>query len=210
MHIELKNIKPEYMSEEEVASSDIYLKEQLVFHQGKKYLIAASSGKGKTSLLNFIYGVNKNFDGEINYITDSKHHSAFDLRLNKLSYVFQDLKLFPEISLIENILLKNKLTDHKSIEEIDLWLDRVGLLHRKDQPVKTLSLGQRQRAAILRALCQPFDFLLLDEPFSHVDEKNIDILIPLLSKEVEKQGAGIILTTLDQKHFFNYDQILNL
>jgi ABC-type multidrug transport system ATPase subunit len=76
--------------------------------------------------------------------------------------------------------------------------------------VKTLSLGQRQRVAIIRALCQPFDFLLMDEPFSHLDDDNIAILTELIGSEVEKQKAGMILTSLGSEYNFTYDTIYQL
>ena len=65
MNIELRNLKPSYMSESEVAGSDIYLQPSVTFEQGKKYMICARSGHGKTSLLNFIYGSNLHYDGQI-------------------------------------------------------------------------------------------------------------------------------------------------
>ena len=80
----------------------------------------------------------------------------------------------------------------------------------KDQLVETLSLGQKQRTAIIRSLCQPFDFLLLDEPFSHLDESNIEILTSILNQELDYQNAGFIMTTLNNEYLFNYDKILNL
>lgn len=198
------------MSEEEISSSDVYLQPKLLFEKGKKYLIRASSGRGKTSLLNFIYGNNTHFDGKINYLTSLKHSSPFDFRERKMSYVFQDLKLFSELSLVENIQLKNILTKYKTTEEIDEWIDRVGLSHKKDAPAKTLSLGQRQRVAILRALCQPFDFFLMDEPFSHLDAKNVGIVVSIILEELESQQAGLIITSLGEEKFFNYDYQLNL
>ena len=71
MTIELHNLKPKYMSELEVAGSDIYLKPSVVFEQGRFYMVCASSGHGKTSLLNFIYGVSDSFDGNV-YLTEDE------------------------------------------------------------------------------------------------------------------------------------------
>ena len=94
MTIELKNLKPRYMSESEVAGSDIYLQPSVLFEQGKKYMVCARSGHGKTSLLNFIYGSNLNYDGQILYHSPAlpstpQHSSAlpFSLRLRHLSVV---------------------------------------------------------------------------------------------------------------------------
>jgi len=210
MNIELQKVKPTYMSAEELKNSEVYLSEKVVFQEGNKYLISASSGHGKTSILNFIYGSNINYEGQILFDGSKREDEIFSLRQNRISYVFQDLKLFPALTLLENILLKNNLTNHKSQQEIEAWIDRVQLGHKKSSPVQTMSLGQRQRTAVLRALCQPFDFLLMDEPFSHLDEGNVRILCDIISEEIELQKAGLILTSLGSKDYFNYDAILNL
>lgn len=198
------------MSEAEVSPSDIYLQDQVVFEKGKKYLIKANSGHGKSSILNFIYGSNINFQGEIDYKTGSEENDIFEFRKTRLSYVFQDFKLFPDLTIFENIQLKNSLTNHKTTEEIDALIERVLLKHKRDSLIKTLSLGQRQRVAILRAICQPFDYILLDEPFSHLDNTNIKILTEILNEETKLQNSSLILTSLDSLYLFDYDKVLNL
>ena len=210
MTIQLHNIKPTYMSATEIAGSEVYLQENILFSKGNKYLIKASSGHGKSSILNFIYGNNFNYDGEILYNNSFNKNDVFDLRKSNLSYVFQDFKLFDELSIFDNIILKNKLTNHKTATEIETLLTRVQLSHKKDALVKNLSLGQRQRVAIIRALCQAFDFILLDEPFSHLDKENIKILTKIINEEVGKQQAGLIITTLNNDYYFEYNKILNL
>ena len=208
MQIELQNIKPKYMSESEVAGSDIYLKPDVVFERGKKYMVCAKSGHGKSSLLNFIFGSNRNFNGKINY-----HEVVADpflLRRDKLSYMFQDLCLFNELTAFENIQLKNNLTHFKSDAEINAMLDALLAPEKKQQHVGTLSLGQRQRVAAVRALCQPFEFLMLDEPFSHIDHDNAVRLANLITEEVNRQGAGLIVTALDAIDLFDFDITYNL
>jgi putative ABC transport system ATP-binding protein len=208
MDIQLKNIKPTYMSEAELAASDIYLQEKVILKKGEKYLIKANSGHGKSSILNFIYGSNLNYDGSITY--NEEYDTIFNLRRTKLSYVFQDFKLFPDLTVFENIQLKNKLTNYKTAKEIDCLIAEVLLEHKRDSLVKNLSLGQRQRVAIIRALCQPFDFLLLDEPFSHLDSTNINILITILNKELDDRKAGIIVTALEEINYFKFNRVIKL
>lgn len=208
MNIELKNLKPRYMSESEVAGSDIYLQPSVLFERGKKYMVCAKSGHGKTSLLNFIYGSNLNYDGTINY--HEPVASPFDLRLRKLSYIFQDLCLFPELTALENVQIKNNLTGHKSEAEIEAMLDSVLAPEKKYQPLRTLSLGQRQRVAAVRALCQPFEFLLMDEPFSHIDRATSQQVAAMTLREVDAQGAALIVTALDAIDLFPFDITLNL
>ena len=196
------------MSELEVSGSDIYLQNEIIFQKGKKYLLKANSGHGKSSILNFIYGSNLNFDGKIEF--EDNNDSILNIRKLKLSYVFQDFKLFSRLTLWENIKIKNNLTNFKTDEDILMLIDQLGLLEKKDQLVETLSLGQRQRVAIIRSLCQPFDLLLLDEPFSHLDESNIEILTTIINQELSNQKAGFIMTTLNNEYLFKYDKILNL
>ena len=214
MTIELRNLKPSYMSESEVAGSDIYLQPSVTFEQGKKYMICARSGHGKTSLLNFIYGANLHYDGQIIFHSPlSTFHfplSTFNLRLRHLSYLFQDLCLFPELTALENVQIKNSLTGHKSDSEIEAMLDALLPAGKKHQPLRTLSLGQRQRVAAVRALCQPFEFLLLDEPFSHLDRDTAALVADMILHEVEAQHAALLLTTLDPTPLLPFDATLRL
>lgn len=208
MLIELNNLKPQYMSESEVAGSDIYLQPSVRFEQGRRYMVCARSGHGKTSLLNFIYGSSSHYDGTVYFHNDDS--TPLERRRRKLSYLFQDLRLFPELTALENILIKNNLTEFKSTAQIEAMLDRVLAPEKKHQPVATLSLGQRQRVAAVRALCQPFEFLLMDEPFSHIDHESAQAVAALVLSEVEAQGAGLIVTALDPIDLFPFDTTLNL
>tara|TARA_B100001094_G_C18185652_1_gene803613 strand:- start:3153 stop:3782 length:630 start_codon:yes stop_codon:yes gene_type:complete len=209
MHVRVQNIKPKYMSELEVSGSDIYLQNEIIFQKGRKYLLKANSGHGKSSILNFIYDCNNNYTGKIIF-EEYEDDSIISVRREKLSYVFQDFKLFPKLTLWENLKIKNNLTNFKPDLEILSLIDKLGLLEKKDQLAETLSLGQRQRVAIIRSLCQPFDLLLLDEPFSHLDESNIKILTTIINQELANQNAGFIMTTLNNEYLFKYDKILNL
>ena len=211
--ISVLNIQPNYMSKNEVLISEVYLK-SISFKKGKKYLIRANSGKGKSSLLNFIFASNKNYFGKILFdnldIKNYKSEKISSLRKKTISYIFQDFKLFTNLTVWENLIIKNDLTKFKSDNEIQSLLKKVGLYKKINTKVSKLSLGQRQRIAIIRSLCQPFDFLLMDEPFSNLDNDNIKILTELINLEIKKQNAGLILTTLNDEYLFKYDEILKL
>ncbi|WP_297891008.1 ATP-binding cassette domain-containing protein [uncultured Capnocytophaga sp.] len=210
MKIKLQHLKPTYMSGDEIPSSDIYLQPEVIFEQGQRYLIRAQSGQGKTSLLNFIYGASFSYDGKITYNEMFNKKEVLRYRIDKLSYVYQDLRLFPTLTAFENIILKNKLTYYKTEDQINSLIERVGLSHKRDTLVQTLSLGQRQRIALLRALCQPFEVLLLDEPFSHLDDSNTTILREIIEEELQARNASLLLTSLEDNNFFQYNKKLNL
>lgn len=210
MKIKLQHLKPTYMSGDEIPSSDIYLQPEVTFEQGQCYLIRAQSGQGKTSLLNFIYGASFSYDGKITYNDAFSKKDVLRYRIDKLSYVYQDLRLFPTLTAFENIVLKNKLTLYKTEAQINSLIERVGLSHKRDSLVQTLSLGQRQRIALLRALCQPFEVLLLDEPFSHLDDSNTAILREIIEEELQARNASLLLTSLEDNDFFLYNKKLNL
>ena len=199
MKIKLQHLKPTYMSGDEIPSSDIYLQPEVTFEQGQCYLIRAQSGQGKTSLLNFIYGASFSYDGKITYNEVFNKKEVLRYRIDKLSYVYQDLRLFSTLTAFENIILKNKLTLYKTEAQINSLIERVGLSHKRDTLVQTFSLGQRQRIA-----------LLLDEPFSHLDDSNTAILREIIEEELQARNASLLLTSLEDNNFFHYNKKLNL
>ena len=73
-----------------------------------------------------------------------------------------------------------------------------------------LSFGQQQRVAMIRALVQPFDFILADEPISHLDDKNSEIMGKIMLDEAQAQGAGVIVTSIGKHMNLNYERIFKL
>lgn len=210
MHITIQYIIPEYFTP---STSEVWSK-NFEFQPNSKYLVKAISGSGKSTLFNFIYGLNNRFAGTIlfnNTATSSFSETDWTtIRKEKISMVFQGLKLFPELTALENIQLKNVLTHHKSETEIlqmMLQLDVDQLAHKKTE---TLSFGQKQRVAIVRALCQPFKILLLDEPFSHIDQTQITNAIKLINQEVEHNKATLIIASLGDTYNINFTKTLLL
>lgn len=189
--------------ESPVKDSELWLKPEMVFSRGRYYLIEAESGTGKSSLCSYIYGLRRDYDGYI--LIDGKDVKYFsidrwcELRRRGIAYLPQEMRLFPELTVMENIEIKNRLTSYKSEKEIMEFLERLEIAHKADVPAGRLSVGQQQRVAIIRALCQPFDFLLIDEPVSHLDSRNNQIVASLIDEEAKKTGAGIIATSVGNK-----------
>jgi ABC-type lipoprotein export system ATPase subunit len=168
----------------------------------------APSGTGKTTLLSILYGVRRDYDGRV--YMDEADISQFDvekwgaIRREKLSVVFQDLRLFPSLSAMQNIQLKNDLNPSLSESEIRDMAKQLGIDHRMDAPCGRLSLGQQQRVAVIRALAQPFSYLLLDEPFSHLDENNSRKVVELVMERCKKNNAGLLMTSLGPNDLFPF------
>ena len=150
---------------------------QHTFTQGETYGVFAESGRGKTTALSLIAGIRKDYSGSLiiqgipstNW-TDNQW-SAW--RAHSLSILPQGLCLFDNLTALENIeFVSSRFEGSVSRGQIESWAGRLGvqsLLHKK---TSILSFGQRQRIALIRALSKPYQWLLLDEPFSHLDKAN--------------------------------------
>ncbi len=215
MNFELEFVVPKAIADRpSISKSDIW-GQKISFEKGKNIKITAPSGTGKTTLVHILYGLNKNYSGRISYnqqdLATINPIELSRLRQSHWSIVFQDLKLFPAISASENIELKRSMhTTAVKAAEIECMADALGIQSILDQPAGTCSYGEQQRIAILRALMQPFDFLILDEPFSHLDINNKKKAAQLIQAECLKRGAGLIITDLDLDVYFDYQESLNL
>ena len=109
---------------------------------------------------------------------------------------------------MENVLIKNELTGLKSNEEILFYFDALDMTALIDRPCGEMSFGQQQRVAIISSLCQPFHFLICDEPFSHLDDHNIQKACSLIEHELTARQSSLIMLSLDQGYSFNMMNIL--
>lgn len=210
MELNFKNISIPYILSEK---SEVW-NQDIVFKANENYHIKANSGKGKSSLVHTLYGINKNYQGTIYF--DKKNVSQFSMqdwsliRSQKISIVFQDLKLFEKETALFNLLIKNELTQYTNLTQINHFAERLNVAHTFNRPINTLSYGERQRIAIIRALLQPFEILLLDEPFSHLDEQNSLCASQLICEELKKRQALLIRFDLSDDTHFSYHKTFQL
>ena len=211
--IRLDNTLPNVFLARQDVKSDIW-RRQVTLEKGRTYLVEASSGTGKSSLCSFIIGYRRDFDGKILFDgRDSRGLSTSDwtkLRQSHISMLFQELRLFPELTAMENVEIKNSLTGFKGRKEIEGWFEALGIADKMDAPVRLMSFGQQQRVAMIRALVQPFDFLLADEPISHLDDENSKVMAQIMMEEAHRQGAGVVITSIGKHMDLPYDKILKL
>lgn len=185
---------------ESLRRSEVWLAGEVTLKRGCRICVQAESGGGKSSLLAFVYGNRNDYDGQIDFGgRDARTLTVDDwcrLRVGHIALLPQEMRLFPELSVMQNIEMKNALTHHKTSDEIIALLERLGIAAKAGDRLSTLSIGQQQRVAAIRALCQPFDFLLLDEPVSHLDPSNNTLLAQIVDEEATRQGAGVITTSV--------------
>lgn len=215
MQLELKQIVPIPLKDKfSKRGSDIWNR-NLQFAKGEWVKIKAPSGTGKTTLIHIIYKLRYDYEGTVlwnnNELTKITGDTLAEIRQKNISVIFQDLRLFPNLTARENIELKRVLQApfyEKNI--IDVMAEKLGVSHILDQRAGLCSYGEQQRIAIIRALIQPFDWLIMDEPFSHLDQENIAKAAALIAEECTKRKAGFMLTDLDEDSHFKYSRILNL
>ena len=211
--ITLDNVIPDVFTREDVGASQIWLRD-FSFERGKHYLVEAASGSGKSSMCSFIYHNRSDYRGSIRYDNRDALSLTADeisqLRCRHIALLPQELRLFGELTAIDNVRLKNNLTGHFSEDDIRDMFDRLGIADRADRQASQLSIGQMQRVALIRALCQPFDFILLDEPVSHLDETNNLIVAQLISEVADSLGAAIIATSVGNHLMLPGNDIVHL
>lgn len=213
MDIHLRNIMPQPLASIQHGEESIWGRE-VALQSGKKIMLNASSGKGKSTFTNTIFGLRKDFEGSLYF--DKQNTADFsvndwtEVRKTKISVVFQDLQLFYNLSVRENLLLKNRLCDVYTETELKSLLELLEIENKWEQSCGLLSMGQQQRVAIIRAMCQPFEWLILDEPFSHLDTENSQRCLKMINSRCDELRAGFVLTTLGDDYGFTYDQELKL
>jgi ABC-type lipoprotein export system ATPase subunit len=213
MKITLNNVMPHPLASIKHGADSIW-GNLIELNEGKRIMLNASSGKGKSTFTTTSIGLRRDYEGQLLYdgrdIKELNPNDWAEIRMTKISVVFQDLQLFPKLTVQENLLLKNSLTDTYTEVELRQLLEKLEIDDKWNQKCGLLSMGQQQRVAIIRALSQPYSWLIMDEPFSHLDVDNTNRCLDLIHNRTVEQGAGFVLTTLGDDHGYNYDQELKL
>lgn len=211
--IRFQYVIPQVFAQREEQHSDFW-QQPVLLEKGRTYLIEADSGKGKSTFCSYLLGYRHDYSGTILFddvdVRSFKVAQWTAVRQHQISMLFQDLRLFPELTAIENIEIKNNLTGFKTPSQIEQWFDMLGIPDKMNAKVGRMSFGQQQRVALIRSLCQPFDFIVADEPISHLDDQNAAIMGSILMQEVREQGAGVVVTSIGKHIALNYDKVIKL
>ena len=173
----------------------------LEVNKGDIISLIGPSGSGKSTLLRCIHGLEHVDTGKI-YLDDEwmnpEDEKKFREQRNRMGFVFQHFNLFPNMSVLQNCKLAQVEVLNKSDEEAEKtalkYLERVGLIDKKDAYPNNLSGGQKQRVAIARALCMNPDIMLFDEPTSALDPEMIKEVLEVM-KDLGKQGMTMGVVT---------------
>lgn len=171
--------------------------------QGQCISIVGPSGRGKTTLLRCLIGLEYIEQGSIKidgdflvesgkYVDKKKQKDI----LRKIGIVFQNFNLFDNLTVYENLTIVNK--DDKSEEKINKLLDRFGLLNKKNLYPSSLSGGQKQRVAIVRTIMLNPKIILFDEPTSALDSDNKTKVVDLIN-DLKKMDYTLVIVTHDLK-----------
>ena len=173
----------------------------LEVNKGDIISLIGPSGSGKSTLLRCIHGLEHVDSGKI-YMDDEwmnpDNEKKFRMQRNRMGFVFQHFNLFPNMSVLQNCKLAQVEVLNKTDEEAEKtaleYLDKVGLLEKKDAYPNNLSGGQKQRVAIARALCMNPDIMLFDEPTSALGPEMIKEVLEVM-KDLGKQGMTMVVVT---------------
>ncbi len=211
MLIELDKLVPHPLPDRIVKSSAFWSNE-LKIEPHSKVLFSAQSGMGKSTLLHILYGLRQDYSGEAKLEGKSlREFSLADweaIRRERISLQFQDLRLFPNLTARDNLNLLPRI--NSSAPSVEEMTERLGMTPFLDQSLSTLSQGQRQRMALVRALRKPFQLLMLDEPFSHLDEGNQLNACSLIEEVVRGNKAGLLVSSLGSTPPIKFDQRIGL
>ncbi len=211
--ITFSSVLPQVFAQRDDLHSDIW-NQEVTFERGHLYLVEADSGKGKSTFCSYVVGYRHDYSGSVLFDDRDTRQFRFrdwvQMRQRHVSHLFQELRLFPELTALENVQIKNKITGFKSEQQIKEWFDRLGIGDKLNAKCGRMSFGQQQRVAMIRALVQPFDFLLADEPISHLDDTNSAIMADIMMTEARQQGAAVIVTSIGKHMALDYDKTIKL
>ena len=202
--IKVKNVSKHFANETAIDYSDI------TFEKGKSYMLLGASGCGKSTLLNMIAGILSPESGTIEIagedMTKKSQKEKDKFRIQKIGYIFQDFKLIPEMTVMDNIaILRLEKVD---ISDADKVLNSLGILEKKNKKVKHLSGGEKQRVAIARAIVKKPEIILADEPTGNL---NFSIGEAVIKQLIEvSEGKTLIAVTHDERLGKYFDHIIDM
>ena len=191
---------------------------EFAVNAGEKVAVIGPSGTGKTTLLNLIAGITAPLSGAIK-VGDTPIHTLNDagrrrFRITTIGFVFQDFELLDYLDVLDNILHPYRITDalilDKSVRQrAESLAEAMGIGDKLKRPANDLSQGEKQRAAICRALLPRPKLILADEATGNLDPDNKDRILDLLFRAVDEHQATLLAVTHDHELLKKFDRIVD-
>ena len=202
--IQIKGVSKRFQNEKAINYAD------MEFEDGKSYMLLGASGCGKSTLLNMIAGILSPESGEIiiggEEMSGKSQKEKDSFRIKKIGYIFQDFKLIPEMTVMDNIdILRLERVDVSRADEV---LGKLGILDKKNKRIKHLSGGEKQRVAIARAIVKMPEIILADEPTGNL---NFEIGESVIRELIEiSRGKTLIAVTHDERLSKYFDVTIDM
>ena len=191
---------------------------KLDLESGERVAFVGPSGSGKTTLLHLLAGILiprsglvRVGDFELNRLDDAARRA---FRISKIGFVFQDFRLIEYLNVRENALLPYRLNPSLRLDEsvgkrLSLLAEQLQLEDELDLPIDELSQGERQRAAIARALLARPGMILADEPTGNLDPANKTRILDLLFSHTEESESTLVMVTHDHALLDRFDRVID-
>ncbi|MDR1652030.1 MAG: ATP-binding cassette domain-containing protein [Synergistaceae bacterium] len=178
--------------------------EHLDAGRGEAIAVTGPSGSGKTTLLDILAGISAPSGGNVRFggvDLASLGGMSSSWRAENVGYVFQDINLLPDFDILENVMLAAEISgvpEEEIPERSASLLDRLGLAGRRNHRPAGLSLGERQRAAVARAVVRRPPLVLADEPTASLDAGNSEIVMDMLLELCAESQTLLLVATHDE------------
>lgn len=191
---------------------------EFIVTRGEKVAVIGPSGSGKTTLLNLIAGIFVPLSGRVNVdrtaVNTLNDSDRRDFRIRKVGFVFQDFELLDYLTVMDNILHPYRITGAleltKEVKDRATGLAAdMGIGDKLNRGAKNLSQGEKQRAAICRALLPQPKVILADEATGNLDPENKTRILDLLFQRVEENNATLLAVTHDHELLRRFDRVVN-
>jgi ABC-type lipoprotein export system ATPase subunit len=185
---------------------------------GEKIAVVGPSGSGKTTLLNLLAGILTPGQGKVRVgevaVSDLGDAGRRDFRISNIGFVFQDFELLDYLSILDNILHPYRITGAlkltADVRQRAIHLaEQMGIAEQLKKHPGELSQGEKQRAAICRALLPKPDLILADEATGNLDPANKTRILDLLFKSVEDHNATLVAVTHDHELLPRFDRVID-
>lgn len=191
---------------------------EFVIKKSEKVAVIGPSGSGKTTLLNLIAGIVIPKQGAIRVnnvpVSNLSDNERRDFRITNIGFVFQDFELLDYLNVLDNILHPYRITralelDTETRKRAVSFADEMGIGDMLKRHASDLSQGEKQRAAICRALLPGPRLILADEATGNLDPDNKTLILDMLFKSVKNHNATILAVTHDHELLKRFDRVIN-